>query len=77
MTIEPEPLLTLSEAAADLHVSAQTLRRWVSKGLIHNADRPFRGPYRFSRTELTRVKARLKARGPGRPSTPPRAGGSR
>jgi excisionase family DNA binding protein len=46
------PLLTVSEAAAFLHVHTNTLRRWSNDGLLMSYRISSRGDRRFLREDL-------------------------
>jgi excisionase family DNA binding protein len=52
-------LLSVTEAAALLGVSAKTLRKWSDEGIIIPARLPGRGDRRFTKDEVTRVRAQV------------------
>ena len=56
-----EPMLTVGEAAALLHIHANTLRRWADRGYIRAYRITSRGDRRFRQEDITRFLDRLNA----------------
>jgi hypothetical protein len=58
MTDEPEPLLTLGEAAAALGLTPLRLRQLADRNVLRPvARRRWRNDWRFSRAEVERVRS--------------------
>ena len=64
---EDEKLLTVTEAAQRLSVSAATLRRWADEGEIKTIRLPRSGHRRFSPTEVDRKRREMGLDNSGQP----------
>ena len=56
---EDEKLLSISEAAQRLHISASLLRKWADRGEIKTIKLPGSGYRRFSPSEIDRKRREM------------------
>ena len=59
-TESPTALMPIGDAARELGVSVETVRRWDRQGLIQSS-RTLGGQRRYARAEIERVKAEAAA----------------